>query len=112
MQHFQDTFETQKILFFNAFLICMTVPLISQILCLTFQCIISSLSSAFRELIGEVSPLHTYIYIYIYIYTHKRTYINFHLLRHWTSPKSQYILYFLVAFIKDIRNKKVARWWI
>ena len=70
MRHFQDTFETQKISFFNAFLICMTVPLISQILCLTFQCIISSLSSAFRELIGEVSPLHTHIYTYAQTHVH------------------------------------------
>ena len=30
MQNFQDTFETRKLSFLSAFLVCMTVPLIQE----------------------------------------------------------------------------------
>ena len=38
--------------------------------------------------------------------THTQTRINFHLLWHWTSSTSKYIIFFLVAFIKHIQDKK------
>ena len=103
MRNFQDTFETHKRSFINAFSICMTVPLsnkkskllfyfyfFSKFIFSTFerkihllkhhnilfpqiflrmffifQRFISSLSSAFREIIGDAFLLQTHILIFI-----------------------------------------------
>ena len=57
-------------------------------------------SSDFTEFIDNVFPLHTHPY------AHTNTYINFHLLWHWTSSTRDHILFFLVAFIKHMQYKK------
>ena len=58
-------------------------------LCFTFQCEISSLSSL-QKIYLHVSIAHTNTDTS----THTNTYINFHLLWQWTSPTSEYILFF------------------
>ena len=60
----------------------------------TFWCI-SSLSLAFREIIGDIH----------YIHTHKHAHISFHLW-HLTSSSREYILFFLVAFVKHRQDRK------
>ena len=65
----------------------------------TFRRIISNLSSAFREIIGDVfTPPPTN--------THTHTHFNFDLLWRWCSSTSEYVLFILVAFIKHMQDKK------
>ena len=45
-------------------------------------------------------------YTHIHTYTNKHTHFNFHLLWHWTSSISEYILFFLVALINHMECKK------
>ena len=71
-------------------------------MCFAFQHVISILSLAFREFIGDVFPL----YVYTHARTHTHIHINFHLLWHCTLSTSEYILFFLVAFIKYMQYKK------
>ena len=69
-----------------------------------------SLSSAFRELIGDVFPLHIHTYKNTHTKSHTLVFICYgtRLLR---LPANIY-LFFLVAFIKHIQYKKITPWWI
>ena len=81
-------------------------PNITNVLCMifTFQHVVSSLSSSFREFIGDIFPLHTHTHSCTYTNTH----INFRLLWTWTSSTSEYILFFIVAFTEHMEYRKVA----
>ena len=68
----------------------------------TYQHVISSLFSAFREFIGDVSPLRTYTR------AHTQRPINFFLLWQCTSSTIEYILFFLFASINHMQHKKIS----
>ena len=60
-----------------------------------------TLSSALREFIENVFPLHTPTH------AHTDTHIDFQLLWNWNLSNSDHVLFFLVAFIKHMQYKKI-----